>query len=127
MSDKLERKITFPRSGGFFQDLTLRIKLILRLVADGRVNPLLKLLPIGSLVYLVVPDIAPGPIDDAAVIWLATYLFVELCPPGVVQEHLEALKATRKVMDSYQETSQPEPRSEVIDGEIINGDDQEGK
>jgi hypothetical protein len=127
MSEKPDRKIMFPQSGGFFQGLTLRIKLILRLLGDGRVNPLLKLLPIGSLVYLVVPDIAPGPIDDAAVIWLATYLFVELCPPEVVQEHLDGLKATRKVMDSYQETSQTEGQGEIIDGEIVDGDDQEGK
>ena len=122
MSDKSNRKIMLPQSGGFFQELTLRIKLILKLLGDGRVSPLLKILPIGSLIYLVVPDIVPGPIDDAAVIWLATYLFVELCPPDVVQEHLEALKATRKVMDSYQETAQPEVHGEVIDGEIVNGD-----
>ncbi len=121
MSDKSNRKIMLPKSGGIFQELTLRIKLILKLIADRRVNPLLKILPIGSLVYLVVPDIAPGPIDDAALIWLATYLFVELCPPDVVQQHLEALKATRKVMDNYQETSQPEGQGEVIDGEIVDG------
>jgi hypothetical protein len=122
MSEKTNRKIMLPQSGGFFQELTLRIKLILKLLGDRRVNALLKILPIGSLVYLVMPDIAPGPIDDAALIWLATYLFVELCPPDVVQEHLEALKATRKVMDSYQETSQPEVHGEVIDGEIVDGD-----
>ena len=122
MSEKTNRKIMLPQSGGFFQELTLRIKLILKLLGDRRVNLLLKILPIGSLVYLVMPDIAPGPIDDAALIWLATYLFVELCPPDVVQEHLEALKATRKVMDSYQETSQPEVHGEVIDGEIVDGD-----
>jgi len=115
MPDKNERKITFPQNKGFFPDLTLRIKLILKLIGDGRVNPFLKLLPIGSLIYLVVPDIAPGPIDDAAVIWLATYLFVELCPPDVVQEYLDELNATRKVMDNYEETSQ----GEVIDGEIV--------
>ncbi len=127
MSDKNNRKIMLPQNGGFFQGLTLRLKLILRLLGDGRVNPVLKILPIGSLVYLVMPDIAPGPIDDAAVIWLATYLFVELCPPAVVQEHLEALNATRKVMNSYKETSQPEGQGEVIDGEIVDADDQEGK
>lgn len=127
MTDKSNRKIVLPQNRGFFQDLTLRIKLILRLLGDGRVNPLLKLLPIGSLVYLVVPDIAPGPIDDAAVIWLATYLFVELCPPAVVQEHLEALNATRKVMDSYQETAQPTGAGEVIDGEIVEDEKQEAK
>lgn len=127
MSEKPNRKIILSQGGGFFQDLTLRLKLILRLLGDGRVNPLLKILPIGSLVYLVFPDIAPGPIDDAAVIWLATYLFVELCPPGVVQEHLEALNATRKVMDRYQETSQSDLHGEVIDGEIIDEDAQEVK
>ena len=122
MSEKPNRKIILSKNGGFFQDLTLRLKLILRLLGDGRVNPLLKILPIGSLVYLLVPDIAPGPIDDAAVIWLATYLFVELCPPNVVQEHLEGLNATRKVMDSYQETSQEDIHGEVIDGEIVERD-----
>ena len=127
MTDKTNRKITFPQNRGFVQDLTLRIKLIMRLLGDSRVNPLLKLLPIGSLIYLVVPDIAPGPIDDAAVIWLATYLFVELCPPNVVQEHLETLNATRKVMDSYQETAQPASQGEVIDGEIVQEEPQEGK
>lgn len=127
MTNKTNRKITFPQNRGFVQDLTLRIKLIMRLLGDSRVNPLLKLLPIGSLIYLVVPDIAPGPIDDAAVIWLATYLFVELCPPNVVQEHLENLNATRKVMDSYQETAQPAGQGEIIDGEIVQEERQEGK
>jgi hypothetical protein len=126
MSDKSNRKITFPQSGGFFQGLTLRIKLILRLLGDSRVSPLLKLIPIGSVAYFVIPDIAPGPIDDAAVIWLATYLFVELCPPDVVQEHLDALNATRKVMNGYQETSES-GGGDIIDGEIIGGDDQEAR
>ncbi|OGN92055.1 MAG: hypothetical protein A2Y88_08760 [Chloroflexi bacterium RBG_13_48_10] len=125
MPEKSNRKMTISQNGGFFQDLSLRLKLILRLMGDPRISPLLKLLPIGSLVYLVVPDIAIGPIDDAAVIWLATYLFVELCPPAVVQEHLEALKATRKVMDSYQETSQPDMQGEIIDGEIVESDAEE--
>jgi hypothetical protein len=125
MSEKSNRKITTSQSGSFFQDLTLRIKLILRLLADSRVSPILKLLPIGSMVYLVVPDIVPGPIDDAAVIWMATYLFVELCPPNVVQEHLDALNATRKVMDNYQETSQGDIQGEVIDGEIVESDPEE--
>jgi hypothetical protein len=122
MSEKTNRKITTSQSGSFFQDLTLRVKLILRLLGDSRVSPVLKLLPIGSVIYLVVPDIVPGPIDDAAVIWLATYLFVELCPPNVVQEHLDALNATRKVMDNYQETSQADMHGEVIDGEIVESD-----
>jgi hypothetical protein len=92
MSDQSSRQLK-PRSEswGFFQDLTTRIKLILRLLGDRRVSVLLKLLPIGSLIYLLLPDLAPGPLDDAAVIWLGSYLFVELCPPDVVREHMQAL------------------------------------
>jgi hypothetical protein len=76
---------------GVFQNLLLRIKLILRLMGDERVSPWLKLLPVFSFIYLLIPDIAPGPLDDAAILWLGTALFVELCPPYVVQEHLEEL------------------------------------
>ena len=90
MNDK-NRKIVLPK-GGVFNDLANRIKLIIRLMRDPRVNPLLKLLPVGTLVYLINPFDIPGPIDDVAVIWLGTYLFVELCPPEVVQEHMAALK-----------------------------------
>lgn len=122
MADKSNRKITLPQGGGFFNGLTLRVKLILRLLGDSRVNPLLKVLPIGSLVYFLVPDIAPGPIDDAAIIWLATYLFVELCPPGVVDEHLQALNATRKVLDNYEETAASSTQDEVIEGEFVEKD-----
>jgi uncharacterized membrane protein YkvA (DUF1232 family) len=127
MTDKSNRRITIPQGGGFFKDISLRLKLILRLMGDSRVNSALKLMPIGSLVYLVLPtDILPiNPIDDAVIVWLATYLFVELCPPDVVQEHLEALNATRKVMNNYQETSNPDMEGEIIDAEIIESDGEE--
>lgn len=82
-----------PSSGGFFSQIGSRAKLIIRLMKDRRVNPLLKLLPVGSLLYLVIPDIAPGPIDDAAIIWIGAYLFVELCPPEIVEEHRRELES----------------------------------
>ena len=82
-----------PVDGGFFRDVANQIKLIFRLMADPRVNPLVKLLPIGSLIYLIFPDFFPlNPIDDAVIVGLGTYMFVELCPPEIVQEHKDALK-----------------------------------
>ncbi len=54
---------------------------------DPRINPFLKLLPIGALLYLVIPEPIVGPIDDAFLLWLGTTLFVELCPQRIVQEH----------------------------------------
>ena len=114
-----QRKISFP-SRGVLTDIAQRIKLILRLMADRRVNPLLKLIPVGSLAYFIVPDLAPGPIDDMAVIWLATYLFVELCPPDVVQEHMENLQSViPDISSEFQEP--PKAESEVIDAEFWEG------
>lgn len=93
MTEEKNQEIVRGNQGGFFNDLASRAKLIIRLMTDSRINPLLKLLPIGALLYFVIPDIVPGPIDDALVIWVGTFLFVELCPPLIVQEHMDALNS----------------------------------
>lgn len=87
MSDPEPRRRSSRNSSSFFDGLSLRIRLILRLMRDPRINPLLKLLPIGALLYLVIPEPIVGPIDDAFLLWLGTTLFVELCPQQIVQEH----------------------------------------
>jgi hypothetical protein len=84
-----------PSAGGFFPELTFRVKLILRLVTDSRVSMFLKILPIGSIVYWFMPDLLPGPIDDAALMFLGGYLFVELCPPKIVEEHMNSLTTAK--------------------------------
>jgi len=121
MSEKKPRTIA-PYSGGVFQGLANRIKLILRLMGDSRVSPLLKVIPVASLVYLVFPDLAPGPIDDALIIWLSTYLFVELCPPDVVQEHLHAIEtivnATSQTLDG-KEPNEEFSEEDILEGEIV--------
>lgn len=85
-----------PTSPGFLGELSLRVRLALRLMADRRVSPFVKILPVFSLVYLFVPDLVIGPLDDAAVVGIAFTVFVELCPPGVVEEHLRALRGQGK-------------------------------
>ncbi len=112
-----------PRSGGFFQDLTNRFRLISRLIMDGRVNPLIKILPVATLAYVIVPtDLLPvNPIDDAFVIWIGTTLFVELCPPEVVQEHLQQLDRW-SVTSQRQGNSSPTQEGEVVDGEFFETD-----
>jgi hypothetical protein len=117
MSDKKKRQITPSSSDGLFGGLANQIKLIIRLMADSRVSPWLKILPIGSLVYLVVPDLVPGPIDDAAAIWLGSYLFIELCPPDIVEQHRLALKI------NLQDT----PQVEIKDEDIVDAEYWEAK
>jgi len=111
---KERRAISSDKGGGVFQNLADRIRLILRLMADPRVHPLLKILPFVSLLYLIIPDLAPGPFDDAAVIWLGMNLFVELCPPEVVQEHMEAIK--RVVPGVWHDIDESDP--DIIDTEF---------
>lgn len=109
MADK-NRKIT-PSDGGVFKNFSDRLRLIMRLMGDPRVNPLVKVLPIGAMLYLFAPDLAPGPLDDAIILWLGSTVFIELCPPAVVQEHEEAI---RKVISA--EWRDPDPE-DVIDVE----------
>jgi len=77
------------RPGGFLVDLSHQVRLILALIADKRVPAALKLIPVASLIYLVVPtDFIPIiPLDDAAVLWFGMTLFVQLSPAPVVAEH----------------------------------------
>ena len=91
-NQKKSRDISTP--GGIFSGISNQLKLIVRLMTDRRVSPLLKLLPLGTLAYLISPDFVPGPIDDAMVIWLGTAAFIELCPPEVVKEHLDDIQRT---------------------------------
>jgi len=113
MSDRESKKI-ITGQGGVFNDLAIRIKLVLRLLADRRISPFLKLLPIGSLAYFVIPDLVLGPVDDMVVIWLGAFLFVELCPPEIVQEHMMILKQLSGKPGSIEDQSE----GEVIDGEF---------
>ncbi len=118
-----KRNIISNQNSGFFPDLILRLKLILRLMNDPRVNIFLKILPIAAAIYVISPvDLIPGAVipfigalDDAAVIWLGTTLFVSLCPDDVVQEHTNAL---HKVVDgAWRDTPEQEESGEIIDVE----------
>jgi len=93
MADKKSGKLMVPPQGGIMRDFVKRLKLITRLMGDRRVSLFVKLLPLASLAYLIWPaDAIPvipviGALDDAAILWIGSTLFVELCPPNVVKEH----------------------------------------
>lgn len=118
MSDNPRQRKVIKPERGFVGDLFYYIKLIVRLMADERVNPLLKLIPLGSLIYLLFPLDVPGPIDDAAVMGVSFYLFVELCPPEVVEEHRRLIDST--VDGSF--ASKPAPSGKPDDSEVIDGE-----
>ena len=108
MSDKKSNKLTVSQ-GGVLRNVILQMKLILRLLGDSRVSFWTKLIPLGTLIYLVSPiDIIMGipgvaALDDAAIVWFGSNLFVELCPPEVVKEHLSTLQSNLDISDDSDE------------------------
>jgi uncharacterized membrane protein YkvA (DUF1232 family) len=109
-----KKKIVVPQ-GGMMKDLVMRLKLITRLMGDGRVNFFIKFLPLASLAYLFWPIDAIalpiiGALDDAAILWIGSTLFVELCPTSVVNEHMQDLAVSEG--------------GEVVDAEATDIDNQ---
>jgi uncharacterized membrane protein YkvA (DUF1232 family) len=117
MAEKKPTKIMVSKQGGVMHDMVMRLKLIVRLMADRRVNPFLKLLPVVSLVYLFFPfdlvSIIPGvsALDDLAIVSLGAYLFVEFCPPDVVQDHMKQLSSNVDMVEG---------NDEVVEGETTD-------
>jgi uncharacterized membrane protein YkvA (DUF1232 family) len=78
------------------------VKLFSRLLRDLRVSAGAKLVVAAILLYLILPtDLLPdfligvGQLDDVTVIIGGLKLFLKLCPPEVVQEHLRIISAGR--------------------------------
>jgi len=120
MTERKSGKMVVPQ-GGMMRDVVKRLKLIARLMGDSRVNVFLKALPLASVAYLIFPfDLAPGVVfpiigalDDAAILWLGSNLFVELCPDDVVKEHMQAIDSNLSSSSS----------GEVVDAEATDMDD----
>jgi hypothetical protein len=97
-------------SGGFISDIIVKIRLVIKLVQDDRIDMLLKAIPVFCLIYLIVPfDLLIGPLDDALVLYLGMDLFINLCPQDIVNEYLLEIRGTGTSASS----------DEVIDAEFI--------
>jgi hypothetical protein len=118
MAKKGRPKLT-SSDKNFFSSIADEIRLVLRLMADRRVNPLLKLLPIGTVLYFFIPDLFLGPIDDALILGVGTYLFIELCPPHIVEEHRQALaNVVDSTLSDVENDRIPIREEEIIEGEF---------
>jgi len=99
-----KKNLSFPSQGSLVRDFLMRVKLIWALMKDARVSPWLKVIPILGLIYLVMPidfvsELAlplVGELDDAAVLWLTSYIFLELSPPDLVLQHIKSIAGAGK-------------------------------
>lgn len=122
-----ERKpVITPDQVGMVTRLMNTLRLVWRLLTDARVPGLTKLIVPAALVYVLFPiDVVPdlilglGQLDDLGILVLATTLFIELCPPAVVEEHRRALAARAGTNDASDEN--------VIDGSFREVRDDDSK
>ncbi len=89
-----------PRSvARFVAHLPGLVRLHWRLLRDPRVSVFAKAVLVAGVAYFVMPvDLIPdfplvgiGWLDDIAVLTLAAQMFMRLCPPRVVQEHVRLI------------------------------------
>jgi hypothetical protein len=61
----------------------------------------------------VIPGVSA--LDDLAIVSMGGYLFIEFCPPDVVQEHMERLTSNMDALGGY---------DEIVDAETTEMDDE---
>ena len=111
---------------GWFKDFFRQFQLAWRLILDPRVSLLAKLIPLLSVIYLISPwDFIPdfvlglGQLDDLALFLIGLRLFIDVCPPILVQEH-------RNILESeYRGEAWAPDDEDVIDIEVLRPDDEE--
>jgi uncharacterized membrane protein YkvA (DUF1232 family) len=105
------------RDLGFFAELLQQLRLVWYLLKDKDVPIYLKLIPVASLVYLIVPiDIIPdmlpglGQLDDLGVIVLGLKMFIDMSPKDLVDYYLAELKGLNgkaPETDAYKKAHEP--------------------
>jgi uncharacterized membrane protein YkvA (DUF1232 family) len=94
-----EPSVSSHSGSGILIDLVRHLRLVWRLLRDGRVPGWVKTIPVMALLYLLSPiDLVPdwlipglGELDDLAVLLLSVKLFVDLSPETLVEHYRQQL------------------------------------
>jgi uncharacterized membrane protein YkvA (DUF1232 family) len=99
MGDEQKPVISEERVGAVVQVLRT-LRLVWRLLWDRRVPLFPKLIILAAAIYVISPvDLIPdvilglGQLDDIGISLLAIGVFIQLCPPALVEEHRRAIAA----------------------------------
>ena len=113
-------RVGLPQRGAsLLAELARSARLVWRLLRDPRVATITKVVvPVLTAAYVLspvdfLPDVVPalGQLDDLAILLLGTRLFIELCPPDIVRQHLEEIA-----------TGRPTRQSDGGEGEVVEGE-----
>jgi len=95
------------------------LKLFWRLLLDPRVSILLKMIPFGALVYGISPlDWAIPVVDDLVILFLAIYLFVELCPEDIVNVHRQSIEGVLEGKARDAQDDEKIAEEDLLEGEF---------
>jgi uncharacterized membrane protein YkvA (DUF1232 family) len=93
---------SIEKSPTWWVSLVKNLRLSWRLFRDPLVPILPKLIPLGAVLYILLPtDLVPdfflglGQMDDLGVFLLSLRAFVNLCPAGIVQRHLAEMASVK--------------------------------
>ncbi|MGH2536869.1 MAG: YkvA family protein [Candidatus Promineifilaceae bacterium] len=113
---------------GFWRELWHQARLVWYLLRDPQVPVYLKLVPLASLLYLVIPidflfDWIPlfGQLDDLTALIVGAKMFIELAPQERVAHHEQTMRQQRPRAGAAEGQAGNEPV--VIEGEFerMNG------
>jgi uncharacterized membrane protein YkvA (DUF1232 family) len=100
-------------------DLIKNLRLAWRLFRDPELPSGFRLIPVVALLYLLfpvdfLPDVVPGlgQADDLTVLLLGLKLFLDTCPPAMVEKHLArmtSVEASYRVVDEESSTAERTP------------------
>ncbi len=109
---------------GWLRSLWHRLILAWRLVRDPRIPAATKIIPWSTLAYLISPidiisDAIPGlgQLDDLTIFLFGLQLFIDLCPPEIVAEHMA-------VIEGRVPPPSPPVAGPVIDVEVIEPEEE---
>ena len=113
----IEKPPTPPEAASILTEIVHSIRLTWRLLKDDRVPAWTKAIPIAGAAYVIFPlDLLMDPIlglgqlDDIAIAIMAVKIFIDVCPPEIVQEHREEIEGVVEV--SYRVVSEDEEKGE---------------
>lgn len=124
MSEERKPVVAAERIGALPQ-FVRTLRLVWRLLTDSRVPIFPKLILLTAILYVLSPiDLVPdvilglGQLDDVTIAMFGVWLFIELCPRDIVEEHQRAIAA---------ESGDPVRRADenVVDGSfrVVSDDD----
>ena len=95
------------------------LKLYWRLLNDQKVSLFLKLIPLIASLYVLSPiDRFVPVVDDLVILFLGIYLFVELCPEGVVNAHRQAIEGVLEGQARDAQEDEKIAEEDILDGEF---------